>query len=519
MKKRILTIVMAVIMAAAVLPVSFAAGNLTTPVGMDISSMSTTDTKGFMVEGDIFSKYQLTVLNYWAVWCGPCVNEMPHFQKLYENYLDLGVNMLGVLIEDAASTLAGGNNLINNKGLTYTSLRMVSDTALRNLYNKGVSEANGIPMSFLIDNNGVVLSAKVGSFNTYNELETWVLDYWQNPTLQSVTIPETAEVGVNRMLSLNAALDPSYAFVDSMTWMSSDKGVVKVSANGILTGVSVGTATVSVTVVSRDVTITASCEVTVTESEAITDDTLVYARANEVKDGAEYAVVTNYQGDWYVMLPTMAVDGRYRLAGAKLDPENMAVISNENGSTDTVFIDLDDLYLWRFTAEDEGYAVQNISAETYLSTVRANGIYRTNLKSKFDVAWDYENGYLAAVTSGRYSSDRQFMSYYADSDYNFAPAFDILNADSDVFNNVMIFTKMTAGEAAENITDEPEAEPVPGDLNGDDRLDAGDATLLLRAIVGEFELTEEQIKICDLNENGRADSGDVGLILHMIVEE
>ena len=34
-------------------------------------------------------KSKVTVINFWATWCGPCIKEMPHFEELSKDYPEL----------------------------------------------------------------------------------------------------------------------------------------------------------------------------------------------------------------------------------------------------------------------------------------------------------------------------------------------------------------------------------------------------------------------------------------------
>ena len=49
---------------------------------------------------------QKVLLNFWATWCGPCVKEMPAFQRLYEEYPD-DVVILAVNCGDTSGRGAG----------------------------------------------------------------------------------------------------------------------------------------------------------------------------------------------------------------------------------------------------------------------------------------------------------------------------------------------------------------------------------------------------------------------------
>ena len=40
------------------------------------------------------------MLNFWATWCNPCRVEIPHLQKLYSQYKDIGFTILGVSIDN-----------------------------------------------------------------------------------------------------------------------------------------------------------------------------------------------------------------------------------------------------------------------------------------------------------------------------------------------------------------------------------------------------------------------------------
>ena len=64
------------------------------PVGSEVGMLGPDFTASIYGGGEFDladTRGRVTVINFWATWCGPCVKELPHFQALQEAYPDVAV--------------------------------------------------------------------------------------------------------------------------------------------------------------------------------------------------------------------------------------------------------------------------------------------------------------------------------------------------------------------------------------------------------------------------------------------
>jgi hypothetical protein len=58
-----------------------------------------------------------------------------------------------------------------------------------------------------------------------------------------------------------------------------------------------------------------------------------------------------------------------------------------------------------------------------------------------------------------------------------------------------------------------------GDIQGDGKVNTGDATAILRYLVGTMQLDDASLKAADFNGDGKVNSGDVTAILKYMVNK
>jgi len=122
-------------------------------------------------------KGKRVVLNFWATWEGPCLKEIPHLVKLYNETNRDQLEIIGISVEDVSTLKA----FVKKKTINYP---IASDSGLPVPYK----DPTTIPTTFFIDRQGVIQSVVVG-YHDFDKLKALALaeDFQGEPKGQPQT--------------------------------------------------------------------------------------------------------------------------------------------------------------------------------------------------------------------------------------------------------------------------------------------------------------------------------------------
>lgn len=107
------------------------------------------------------------VLNFWATWCAPCVEEMPELQRVQQDYAERGVAVVGLGIDNAAAI----RRFRDEQGIALPLL--VAGAGGSEVARQFGNLSGALPYTVLIDREGRIVQARLGRIRE-QELRSWL---------------------------------------------------------------------------------------------------------------------------------------------------------------------------------------------------------------------------------------------------------------------------------------------------------------------------------------------------------
>ncbi len=160
--KKLICMVMAVLLLASLSVAAFADSGIGVEPGQHMADFTVSLTDGSTATlSELLKEKDLVVLNIFASWCGPCENEFPEMEKIYQPNKDrmelVAVSGYEDDTMDIISEYKASHNLSFPMGLAGEYLSYLN--------------VPGYPTTFFIDKSGNVGFIKVGAFQNGEEFE------------------------------------------------------------------------------------------------------------------------------------------------------------------------------------------------------------------------------------------------------------------------------------------------------------------------------------------------------------
>lgn len=107
----------------------------------------------------------VVLINFWATWCGPCVEEMPALQDLYEEYGDS--DNVKIILINAGESSQTVHRFLSQNGYTMPCI-YDTDNTVNDQY--GVT---GIPYTVIFNKDGTVAETFEGSYGCEKQYELY----------------------------------------------------------------------------------------------------------------------------------------------------------------------------------------------------------------------------------------------------------------------------------------------------------------------------------------------------------
>ena len=120
---------------------------------------------------DYVGKNKIVLLDFWASWCTPCMNEVPNLKAAYKKFKSKGFEIVSVSVDDEADAWV---KAVKDNGMNWVQLWNGTEDMENSAAMQYVVTA--IPSTFLIDADGTIIGRNLRG----SELEEALEDYFRN---------------------------------------------------------------------------------------------------------------------------------------------------------------------------------------------------------------------------------------------------------------------------------------------------------------------------------------------------
>ncbi len=121
-----------------------------------LSNFTSTDIDENTVDQSVFKGKKLTMVNIWATFCGPCINEMPDLGELNKEYADKGFQIIGIPVDvlDYYGNLDESQVKLAKEIIDETSADYLHILPSASLNQVKLSQVTSVPETIFVDENG-----------------------------------------------------------------------------------------------------------------------------------------------------------------------------------------------------------------------------------------------------------------------------------------------------------------------------------------------------------------------------